>query len=33
MSTIKELNLDGGMAEKLIFMLNNTTNGCIMEGR
>ena len=33
MSTIKKLNLDGGMAEKLIFMLNNTTNGCIMEGR
>ena len=33
MSTLKTLNLDGGMVEKLIFMLNNVTKGCIMENR
>lgn len=33
MSDIKQLKLDGNMVNKLIFMLNNTTNGCIMAGR
>ena len=33
MSDIKKLNLDGNMTNKLIFMLNNTTEGCIMAGR
>lgn len=33
MSDIKQLKLDGNMVNKLIFMLNNTTQGCIMAGR
>lgn len=30
---LNEINLDGNMNDKLVFMLNNTTKDCIMEGR
>ena len=33
MSNLKKLNLGGNMTSKLIFMLNNTTKGCIADGR
>lgn len=33
MSTLSKINLGGNMTDKLIFMLNNTTQGCIAEGR
>lgn len=33
MSNLKKLDLGGNMTSKLIFMLNNTTKGCIADGR
>lgn len=33
LNQFKTINLEGNMSDKLIFMLNNTTKGCIMEGR
>lgn len=33
MGVINRLPLEGGMADKLVFMLNNTTEDCIMAGR
>ena len=33
MSNLKKIDLGGNMTSKLIFMLNNTTKGCIADGR
>lgn len=33
MADLKQLHLDGNMVNKLIFMLNNTTQNCIMDNR
>lgn len=33
LNVLNKIQLDGNMVNKLIFMLNNTTKGCIAEGR